>query len=78
MRRFVAAAALVALATSMLGACGSDPQDGAAGPANSAGTNSQGSSAQALAFEAPLVGGGNLDFRTLTDTTVALWFWAPT
>lgn len=34
--------------------------------------------AGALQFSAPLVGGGELDFRQFAGTTVALWFWAPT
>jgi len=33
---------------------------------------------EALQFSAPLVGGGELDLRSLAGTTVALWFWAPT
>jgi hypothetical protein len=31
-----------------------------------------------LQFEAPVVGGGQLDFRSFAGDTVALWFWAPT
>ncbi len=34
--------------------------------------------AEVLQFIAPLVGGGELDFRQFAGTTVALWFWAPT
>ena len=34
--------------------------------------------AEVLQFVAPLVGGGELDFRQFAGATVALWFWAPT
>ena len=80
MRRLVASIALAA-ATAALAACGADAQTGAAGgvvAATVAGTGDPATAPSALAFEAPLVGGGSLDFRTLNGTTVALWFWAPT
>lgn len=48
-------------ATALVASCGKDPVVDAA----------------ALQFEAPLVGGGRLDFRTLSGNAVALWFWAP-
>lgn len=48
-------------AAALVTSCGKDPAVDAA----------------ALQFEAPLVGGGRLDFRTLSGNTVALWFWAP-
>jgi hypothetical protein len=31
-----------------------------------------------LAFPAPLVGGGTLDFADYAGTPLLLWFWAPT
>jgi hypothetical protein len=31
-----------------------------------------------LAFSAPLVGGGSLDFSQYAGTPVLIWFWAPT
>jgi hypothetical protein len=31
-----------------------------------------------LAFSAPLVGGGTLDFADYAGTPLLLWFWAPT
>ncbi|MFM2076479.1 MAG: hypothetical protein RJA49_369 [Actinomycetota bacterium] len=87
MRRTFAVVALTALAATALGACGPDPKNGGAGAASSspptvatapAGTGGQSSAPEALRFDAPLVGGGSLDFRSLAGTTVALWFWAPT
>ena len=87
MRRTFAVVALTALAVTALGACGPDPKGGGAGAASSgpatvatapSGTGDAASAPDALRFEAPLVGGGNLDFRSLAGTTVALWFWAPT
>jgi hypothetical protein len=32
---------------------------------------------EALRFQAPLVGGGEIDMSTLADQPVVLWFWAP-
>jgi len=50
-----------AAAIGVVASCGSDPV----------------ADSTALQFEAPLVGGGSIDFRSLSGQTVALWFWAP-
>ncbi len=79
---------LVGLTALLLAACGdataeSKVADGgttaevASEAPHPAGTDTAGV-AEALQFSAPLVGGGELDFRQFTGTTVALWFWAPT
>ncbi len=52
---------VVGVLSSALAGCGSDPI----------------APATALDFDAPLVSGGRLDFRTLSGSAVALWFWAP-
>jgi hypothetical protein len=49
------------LSVGSLAACGRDPV----------------ADTTALQFEAPLVGGGRVDFRSLSGEAVALWFWAP-
>lgn len=80
MRRIAITIALAAAGVA-LAACGADAQTGSAGgvvPATVTGTGDPTTAPTALDFEAPLIGGGNLDFRTLSNTTVALWFWAPT
>ena len=51
----------VGVFSSALTGCGSDPV----------------TTTTALDFDAPLVSGGRLDFRTLSGSAVALWFWAP-
>ena len=87
MRRTLAVVALATLIVTAVGGCGSDSTDGAASAGSTSpptvapvpvGSGDPASAPDALRFEAPLVGGGNLDFRSLSGTTVALWFWAPT
>lgn len=79
---------LVGLTVLLLAACGdataeSKVADGgattevASKAADPEGTDTAGA-AEVLQFSAPLVGGGELDFRQFAGTTVALWFWAPT
>jgi ABC-type glycerol-3-phosphate transport system substrate-binding protein len=80
MRRLAITIALAAAGVA-LAACGADVQTGSAGgvvPATVTGTGDPTTAPTALDFEAPLIGGGSLDFRTLNGSTVALWFWAPT
>lgn len=51
---------------------------GATDPSTIPGSAAAADVPEALQFEAPLVGGGTIDFREYAGTTVALWFWAPT
>jgi hypothetical protein len=67
MRRTV----VLLLAALLVGACGADPATGAV-PSTGGATDPS-----ALAFAAPLVGGGTLDARTLADKPTVFWFWAP-
>ncbi len=70
MRRCLLAVALAGL---LLAACGDDSVgDASVRPSVAA------ASPAALQFEAPMVGGGSLDFAQYAGQTVALWFWAPT
>ncbi|MFZ4811473.1 MAG: hypothetical protein ACOYL9_09030 [Ilumatobacteraceae bacterium] len=52
----------------------------ATAPASTAPTSSEATTAvpAALAFQAPLVGGGEFDGATYAGRPVAFWFWAPT
>ena len=51
---------------------------GCGGGASSSATTEQEAVARTLAFSAPVVGGGELDARSLAGRPVAFWFWAPT
>ena len=61
MRRIALLLLAAATAIGVVASCGSDPV----------------ADSTALQFEAPLVGGGRVDFRSLSGEAVALWFWAP-
>ena len=79
--RFVRRLLLCAMGVLALAACGSDGVQSPA--ANSPDGTSASSSETAvavdtLAFSAPLVGGGSLDFSNYAGTPMLVWFWAPT
>ena len=70
MRRCLLAVALAGL---LLAACGDDSVGDA-----SVSHSVAAASPSAWQFEAPMVGGGSIDFAQYAGQTVALWFWAPT
>jgi hypothetical protein len=70
-RRWVAT---LVFSAAVLTACGSTTSGATA--TSAAGTAP--SAPFALQFSADVVGGGQLDFRSLAGKTLALWFWAPT
>ena len=51
---------------------------GCGGGGSSSATTQQEAVARTLAFSAPVVGGGELNARSLAGRPVAFWFWAPT
>ena len=51
---------------------------GCGGGGSSSATTQQEAVARTRAFSAPIVGGGELDARSLAGRPVAFWFWAPT
>ena len=79
---------MLALASLALMGCGGSADDATSAPSTTAETTAptttsavSGETPQAvpdaLAFSAPLVGGGELDLATLAGRPVLLWFWAP-
>ena len=73
---------IVAFVTVVIGltGCGaSTPSSSGAGPAATATATAAATGvSKALAFTAPLVGGGSFDGATIAGRPVVFWFWAPT
>jgi len=63
----------VVLAVAVLAGCSGGSHD-AAGPTTAVEASG---AAEALAFSAPLVDGGELDVRSLAGRPVVFWFWSP-
>jgi hypothetical protein len=66
----------------VLAACGDDRAESPAAASSpivtAASSVATGAVPDSLAFSAPLVGGGTLDFSQYAGKPVLLWFWAPT
>jgi len=84
-RRWVATlvfcgAVLTACGSTTAGSTTTRQQSGqpAAAPNSTSAASTAPAAPFALQFSADVVGGGQLDFRSLAGRTVALWFWAPT
>ncbi len=67
-------ALVLALALTLLAACGATRAEPASGPSSTGPAQV----VEVLDFSAPLVGGGTIDGSSLAGRAVLLWFWAPT
>ncbi len=56
-------------------ACGGGDADGAAGTSGE--PDAQGADVELLAFTAPTIDGGEVDFAALQGQDLVVWFWAP-
>lgn len=73
MRRVVTAI----VAAALVGCAGGTPDDVAPTTPEPGATTTDLGAPEALAFSAALVGGGELDARTLAGRPVVFWFWSP-